>query len=529
MLVDKLDLSRVGNLNGTTLRREVRLVVERLVDTENPLLNRMERERLIEEVLDETFGFGPLESLLRDRTIRTLAIFGPRDVRLERQGLWHAPDVRFRDDEHLDCVLDRVKSFGRSSGSLLVFPDGRWTAEIASRPRNPGVPIALFRQEIASAEPRCAIPGGPPSSGPDSATADLSRPEQERLAHFYFHLFHALECDWDRLATAPPERHLAAVGAKIQWGPLDTRGQQRVTVAALTELNDYVRRWTWLGETEAGNLFLLLQAFVPQEVHAKCLVDVHADLVVLARRLCRFIKVLDWVGLEPNVFLEKVRELAETFCRLLDPLPGPSVCKLLRDAVLTGAQEVLLKQGGRASARFSRIEDLKRALREKVVQTSDWSRLSGQGLAADPRAHRLVGRLCDAERFPLNASERASVVEEVVDEVFGFGPLEKLFSDPTIRSIAILASGLIKVQRTAPWLDDGIQFRDKEITRAIIDQLKDMAHSILKSRGFQITTDPPSPGEFSCPPAIRLSRMGARAADTALPRSGARAAVGGGW
>src|SRR6266849_10249665 len=59
-LVDKLDLSRVSDLEGNTLRREIRLVVERLCDTENPLLNRMERERLIDEVLDETFGFGPL-------------------------------------------------------------------------------------------------------------------------------------------------------------------------------------------------------------------------------------------------------------------------------------------------------------------------------------------------------------------------------------------------------------------------------------------------------------------------------------
>src|ERR1700736_4927589 len=52
-LVDKLDLSRVTDLAGGTLRREIRLVVERLCDTENPLLNRMERERLIDEVLDE--------------------------------------------------------------------------------------------------------------------------------------------------------------------------------------------------------------------------------------------------------------------------------------------------------------------------------------------------------------------------------------------------------------------------------------------------------------------------------------------
>src|SRR5262249_49922561 len=63
-LVDKLDLTKVSDLQGDVLRKEIRVFVERLCDTENPLLNRMERERLIEEVLDETLGFGPLEVLL---------------------------------------------------------------------------------------------------------------------------------------------------------------------------------------------------------------------------------------------------------------------------------------------------------------------------------------------------------------------------------------------------------------------------------------------------------------------------------
>ena len=85
-LVDKLDLSRVSDLEGDTLRREIRLVVERLCDTENPLLNRMERERLIDEVLDETFGFGPLEVLLKDPTISDILINGPHKIYVERRG-----------------------------------------------------------------------------------------------------------------------------------------------------------------------------------------------------------------------------------------------------------------------------------------------------------------------------------------------------------------------------------------------------------------------------------------------------------
>src|SRR4051794_26054280 len=100
-LVDKLDLSRVSDLAGETLRREIRLVVERLCDTENPLLNRMERERLIDEVLDETFGFGPLEVLLKDPTISDILINGPHKIYVERRGKMEKTEVKFRDGEHL--------------------------------------------------------------------------------------------------------------------------------------------------------------------------------------------------------------------------------------------------------------------------------------------------------------------------------------------------------------------------------------------------------------------------------------------
>ncbi|MCC6510982.1 MAG: CpaF family protein, partial [Pirellulaceae bacterium] len=68
-LVDKLDLSRIGDMKGDVLRREIRMVVEHLCDAENTLLNRAERDRLIDEVLDETFGLGPLELLLKDSSI----------------------------------------------------------------------------------------------------------------------------------------------------------------------------------------------------------------------------------------------------------------------------------------------------------------------------------------------------------------------------------------------------------------------------------------------------------------------------
>src|SRR5260370_15905336 len=76
-LVERIDFTRVKDLNSDALRRDIRRVIEHLCDTENPLLNRMEREKLIEEVLDETLGFGPLEPLLKDPTISDILVHCP--------------------------------------------------------------------------------------------------------------------------------------------------------------------------------------------------------------------------------------------------------------------------------------------------------------------------------------------------------------------------------------------------------------------------------------------------------------------
>ena len=94
-LVDKLDLSRIGDMKGEVLRREIRLVVEHLCDAENTLLNRAERDRIIEEVLDETFGLGPLELLLKDSTISDILINGPKNITSSVGGVWKKQKSNF--------------------------------------------------------------------------------------------------------------------------------------------------------------------------------------------------------------------------------------------------------------------------------------------------------------------------------------------------------------------------------------------------------------------------------------------------
>jgi pilus assembly protein CpaF len=125
-LVDKLDLNRVGELQGDVLRREIRLVVEHLCDTEETFLNRAERERLIEEVLDETFGLGPLEMLLKDHTISDILINGPKHIYVERRGKMEKTNVEFRDNSHLLQIIDRIVSkVGRRVDEVCPMVDAR--------------------------------------------------------------------------------------------------------------------------------------------------------------------------------------------------------------------------------------------------------------------------------------------------------------------------------------------------------------------------------------------------------------------
>ena len=116
----------MGELAGDVLRREIRLVVEHLCDTEDTLLNRGERERLVDEVLDETFGLGPLELLLKDPTISDILINGPKHIYVERKGKMEKTAVTFRDNNHLMQIIDRIVSkVGRRVDEVCPMVDAR--------------------------------------------------------------------------------------------------------------------------------------------------------------------------------------------------------------------------------------------------------------------------------------------------------------------------------------------------------------------------------------------------------------------
>src|SRR5580698_9402196 len=129
-LLDRINLEALSSIVGDRARIEIRAAVARLVEEENPPLNLVEKERLIEEVLDEVFGLGPLEPLLQDPTVSDILVTTPRLVYVERNGKLFRTPVEFKDNAHLLRIIEKIVSrVGRrvDESSPLVdarLPDG---------------------------------------------------------------------------------------------------------------------------------------------------------------------------------------------------------------------------------------------------------------------------------------------------------------------------------------------------------------------------------------------------------------------
>ncbi len=124
-LIDQLDLTRMVG-DDDSLREQVKELVSQLADQENTLLNYNERQRIISEVLDETFGLGPLEVLLADPSISDILVNGAKQVYVERRGRLERTEVEFRDNAHLMHVIDKIVSaVGRRCDETCPLVDAR--------------------------------------------------------------------------------------------------------------------------------------------------------------------------------------------------------------------------------------------------------------------------------------------------------------------------------------------------------------------------------------------------------------------
>ena len=125
-LVDKINLDALASIDNQKMRSEVRQALLGLIDGEPTLLSSTEKQQICDEVLDEVFGLGPLEPLLKDPTISDILVNTSKHVYVERRGLLELTNVAFRDDPHLLRIIDKIVSqVGRRIDESTPMVDAR--------------------------------------------------------------------------------------------------------------------------------------------------------------------------------------------------------------------------------------------------------------------------------------------------------------------------------------------------------------------------------------------------------------------
>lgn len=107
-MVDAMDLSKAGQLPEHELRKQLRALASHLCEMHSSYLPESEREQMVNEIMDEMYGFGPLEPLMNDPEISDVLVNGADTVFVERNGLLEQTDIQFADNEHLLHLIQRL-------------------------------------------------------------------------------------------------------------------------------------------------------------------------------------------------------------------------------------------------------------------------------------------------------------------------------------------------------------------------------------------------------------------------------------
>ena len=125
-LISKLDLEKLSRVNSSQARQAVSGIVKEIIADQRVPLNFDEQEKIQADLLDEVFGLGPLEPLLRDPKISDILVNDKDHVFVEKGGLLQKVSTTFRDDRHLLQIIDRIVSrVGRRVDESSPMVDAR--------------------------------------------------------------------------------------------------------------------------------------------------------------------------------------------------------------------------------------------------------------------------------------------------------------------------------------------------------------------------------------------------------------------
>jgi hypothetical protein len=120
-LEDRMDLGASKRMPSSLLRQSLRTLAEQIADQEGRGMGRADRDRLVEGVLAELLGYGPLEELFRDPAVLEVLVAGPHAVIVRREhGGWAPTSVRFKDEDHLRTAIDRLATHADPVGGVTT-------------------------------------------------------------------------------------------------------------------------------------------------------------------------------------------------------------------------------------------------------------------------------------------------------------------------------------------------------------------------------------------------------------------------
>ncbi len=127
-LLDMIDLSMIDTLDRETLNFQIRQIVDKILREKDFLLpmNMNEREKIFDEIIDEVLGLGPLEPFLKDPSVSDILVNSYKQIYVERFGKLEPTNARFKDDDHLMKIIDRIVSLvGRRVDESNPMVDAR--------------------------------------------------------------------------------------------------------------------------------------------------------------------------------------------------------------------------------------------------------------------------------------------------------------------------------------------------------------------------------------------------------------------
>jgi pilus assembly protein CpaF len=184
-LIRRMDLEKISQMHeNRASQQQLLVVILQLIDEQKIPLSLRERDGLAQEVLDEVFGLGPLEPLLKDPTVNDILVNTYNSVYVERRGVLEKTSVIFQDNQHLMQIIDRIVSaVGRRVDESSPMVDARLKdgsrVNVIIPPLAVDGPILSIRK--FSAKPLSAQDLVHPTYAPNAGELRSSPPQHHRL------------------------------------------------------------------------------------------------------------------------------------------------------------------------------------------------------------------------------------------------------------------------------------------------------------------------------------------------------------